>query len=351
MAGPRYASSCDGSQPIAATVLSSTPGAQAAPACVGSRDRRPGPITQQDRQAVGDHDDAHVAGAARDARIGLRKRRCLLGLHHARAMHLLQPARLGREVRAQALAIAADCRGIVVDMLREVHGIEGRAADAAVARGDQAVHASRRRPVRHDPVSRQRHAVAAPIAVRRSRLAARHSQVMRAALSGCVSASRAACSAWRWNVQCRRRNGACASASEVGGIAQQRMADGVQVHADLVRAAGLQAALEQATSPRRRAALGSASALVCPSRPRPCACAAPDDGRLGPRLCLPRMGHPAPPRGSHAVRCAPGAGAPGWFAPPASSLPPAARWCPCPAGARCRRAAGSRARERGAATR
>ena len=247
--------------------------------------------------------------------------------------------------------LARTRRGVVVDVGAEVQAVEGRAADAAVARGDQAAHAGGRRPVRHDPVSGQRHAVASRTAGLRSRRAGAQSQVKRSPLSGCMSASRV-------RVQ-RLAPESCVPPAaprerrRVRGRRDRRAPDGRwrQVHADLVRAAGFQAAFEQAPAGARAAhAVVRHGRLAC-ARPRPCACAAPDGGRSAPRPCPSQAGRPARAPDSRAGRCAPEAGAPGWFALQASSRPPAVRWCPCPADARCRHAAREPARERDAAGR
>ena len=136
-------------------------------------------------------------------------------------------------------------------------------------------------------------------------------------------------------------------AGPVDVVAEQRMADMGEMHPDLVGAAGLQPAGEQA---RDRLAVGSGvdfQPLPVGDRPRarpaaPPACRAPwGGGRSARRSCLSagparprrRPDRPVPAaRSGRGRRTAPTArGARG-----RSSPPPSGRWYPCPAGARCR---------------
>ena len=87
---------------------------------------------------------------------------------------------------------------------------------------------------------------AAPPPARRNRPAAALPTACAARVTGCTSPSRCACSAWRGKCARRRqqRRSGCAAAA-IRRVAQQRMADRRQVHADLVRAAGLQPAADE----------------------------------------------------------------------------------------------------------
>ena len=129
-------------------------GAEATPAGMGRGDTRAGAVAEQHRQAVGRHDGADHARGAGDARVGLRRVAHVGGVQHARAMHLGQPGRFGRQAGTQEGAVLRDMFRRIADMVAEVHAVEGGGADAARARGDQGAHAGRCFPVRVQPLRR-----------------------------------------------------------------------------------------------------------------------------------------------------------------------------------------------------
>ena len=62
-------------------------------------------IGEQHRQAVGNHNRAHGAPVARDAGVGVRTIIDHIGIDHARAVHLPQPARRLRQMVLQQRAV------------------------------------------------------------------------------------------------------------------------------------------------------------------------------------------------------------------------------------------------------
>ncbi len=144
----------------------------------------------------------------------------------------------------------------------EIERRRGAGARAAVARREERAHARRPLPRRHDPVETARFE---PIG---ERVAHRGAGAVAAARSAAISAARSAgagdshCIGARvtgWTspeaprVQClarerergRGQRQARLAASAVRGVAEQRMPERGQVHADLVRAPGFEAALHE----------------------------------------------------------------------------------------------------------
>ncbi len=118
------------------------------------------------------------------------------------------------------------------------------------------------------------------------------------------------------------------------------MAEVRHVHADLVRASGFEAALEQRGVERSVPERGSGCAPACrPAHDRHARALhrMPANGGVDRAARRQAAAHQRQILALHA--CAPAAGAPGRSAPPASWPPPAGRWCPCRGDARCRRAA------------
>ena len=129
-------------------------------------------------------------------------------------------------------------------------------------------------------------------------------------------------------------------AAAVDRIADQRMADVLQVDADLVRAPGFEAAFDQAPHLRRSArARGSWCAPPCRAASTAMRVRAPGRGRSARRSRRAPAARRAPARGRCASRCARRAAHEVGLRGRGSSRPPAGRSCPCPADARCRRAA------------
>ena len=150
-----------------------------------------------------------------------------------------------------------------------------------------------------------------------------------------------------------RACGARGRAPTVGRIADERMTDRAHVHADLMRAPGVEAALRAAShvgEPLERR--DSACAPACRARRPPSACAAvgwrPIGASTSPAARDPAV-HEREVLALDRARLR--AGAPDRSARRASSPPPAGRWCPCRADARCRRAGRRRAPARDAAGR
>ena len=110
--------------------------------------------------------------------------------------------------------------------------------------------------------------------------------------SGCAKASRAACSAWRRKPaarrQRRRRAGDQPAPAAVDRIADHREADVRQVHADLVRAPGLELHAHQRVRAEALARRGSGSPRGARRRAPPCGCAACGGGRSAHRSCRRR---------------------------------------------------------------
>ena len=132
----------------------------------------------------------------------------------------------------------------------------------------------------------------------------------------------------------------------IGRVADQRMADMGQMHADLMCAPGLEPAFDQRGERRgppaeASPARDSACARACPARAAPpCAC-----GRTGLRAEVAldharrrRAARPRPRRCRRARRRARRTAWRGCAWRARSWRRPEARWCPCRAGARCRAA-------------
>ena len=201
----------------------------------------------------------------------------------------------------------------------------------------------RGRPARRPSGRRERDCSAAPMRrqpVHAGRAAGGEAKVQRLAASpGARSASRNACSACRVEAGRRRRR----------RTARRPPADGRSmrhVHADLVRAAGLAACSAPAqpcvaaVEPLDRRARRLAG--CAPGRPPPCAGGCADRGRSArrpARVRAPCQGRCASARYCRVTSRAAISAHQRVHRGAACAPPPSGRWCPCRAGARCRRAA------------
>ena len=255
---------------MAATVASSTPAARprqpawAAPTTRPSSSARRTGMQSATRMARGTS-TRRVTTASASGRVASDvAQRASVDRRHAAAVHLLQPHRVrGQELAdgARPAKIAASTRALVQCLrMRGPHVQRHRQSgpDRTVARRGEARNVGRRLPRRHDPVDsrgaealRDAHAGRAIVreaAPREARSAAKsagsgdvHSHARR--VTGCTSASRSACSAWRRND--RNASGDSRGATAIDGIADQRVVERREVHADLVGAAGLEAAAHE----------------------------------------------------------------------------------------------------------
>ena len=128
-----------------------------APTGMRSGDARPVAIAEQYGQAVGSEHGADLIGAERDAGIGGRSSLAAfavrLGAMHVRAVHLIQPERLRRQMQSLAdpPAILGDRRWIIADMRAEIQTGIGPGAHAARAQRGRCANMRRRGPVGFDP--------------------------------------------------------------------------------------------------------------------------------------------------------------------------------------------------------
>ena len=260
IAGPSQAITlAAGRRPCAATAASITPAASP---------RQPACAIADGRRRRGSHSSTGTQSAVSTAHTTCRRprdsrrRRGQAGVRVAGVDHFAcrAPAGATRDRRAARPAAARGCARPPPGRRRrcaaEIQRVVGPAARAAGARGDQRAHARGCGPVGHDPVGvRQRSSAAAGDAARACPHggADRHSQ--RRAARRMVRPSRAACSAWRGKAvaggarHALPSRGARASGA-VGRIAHERMTDRAHVHADLMRAPGLEADVEQASHRR-----------------------------------------------------------------------------------------------------
>ena len=221
-------------------------------------------------------------------------------------------------------------------------------ADAAASRRRERADVGRRGPVGHDPVearggepARQHRSRPSPVTV-----AARVRSAERSSWKSCGSGDSHAQASPVDRMDEREPRGVQRLAGErnrplpaVGGIADERMTERGEMHADLVRAAGLEPAAEQRRDAEslehrevraRRLSRGDdghrRAARRMPADRRV-------DGVAARRCRLP------PARDIRGSRSAPAAGARAPSARSVSSRRPGGRSCPCRAGGRCRRAA------------
>jgi hypothetical protein len=86
-----------------------------------------GTVAEQHRQAVGGEHGAHLPLLAGERRVGFQVR-IAPELDHPRAVNLPEPARLGRQLLAQARAVGRDAGRVVADMVAKIEAGPGRLA-------------------------------------------------------------------------------------------------------------------------------------------------------------------------------------------------------------------------------
>ena len=128
-------------------------GLQATPAGMRGSDHRAGPVAEQDRQAIGRHHGTDRPGPMGKGRIRRRQICRLGGVDRVDAMHLLQPAGLGRQMPAQFGPIGGDTSGIVADVITQIEAVPRRRAEPAAPRCLHRPDIGRNRPVRNQQVS------------------------------------------------------------------------------------------------------------------------------------------------------------------------------------------------------
>ena len=301
------------------------------------------PVGEEHRQAVGRQHRADVAGRARDRDVGF-------GCAARAATSALDD----RACRAPARATAAHRAGSASSSARARRHPRGRARSRrrapptplrVVENARTGAGAGQSGTIQSSPAETNC-AASARVSAHRSRRA-------RASV-----ASSAAKSAGSGDSHCtglvRRRmdeteaparaapaaRTRCRARFAVRRIADQRMSERGQVHADLVRAAGLEPAAQQRAIAESLAHFVARDARLCRSRRPPSTCAGPDDGRSARRSTPPRDDVAGGERQIFAVdRASPAAGARDRFARFRSWRRPGGRSCPCRGDARCPRAA------------